>query len=154
MRWPTELPLSCTTCGADRTGEKTEVPISKYQDAQGNLNDIALVDAFPNPSSDSPDRMVLIAGDFSKLIPGDAVTASASGLDPHISPANAEIQETRVAKVRNVSPEQVQAIIDEHTDRPSLGILGDPGVNVLRLNLALDAKYPLPPPPTTQPSTH
>jgi potassium-transporting ATPase KdpC subunit len=92
----------------------------------------------------------LIAGNFTDsngrpvLIPGDAVTASGSGLDPHISPRNAEIQKGRVAKTRNISPELVQALIDQYTDGPSLGIFGDPGVNVLRLNLALDAKYPLP----------
>jgi hypothetical protein len=141
---------------ADGVGPKTQVPISKFEDAQGNLNDIALVDAFPHPQSDAPDRMTVIAADFSMLIPGDAVTASGSGLDPHISPVNAQIQKARVAKARGLSEEQIQSLIDEHTDWRSLGVLGDPGVNVLLLNLALDAKYPIPPAPaagaTTQPA--
>ena len=77
-------------------------------------------------------------------IPGDAVTASGSGLDPHISPRNAELQKKRIATARGITPEQVQKLIDEHTDRPWVGLLGDPGVNVLLLNLALDAKYPDP----------
>ena len=135
-------------------GTRTEVPLSKFQDAQGNLNDIALVDAFPHPTTpDDAKRTVLIADNFSTLIPGDAVTASGSGLDPHISPANAKLQMARVASARNIKPDQVEAILTDHTDQPSLGILGDPGVNVLMLNLALDAKYPIPAPPATQPST-
>jgi K+-transporting ATPase ATPase C chain len=72
-------------------------------------------------------------------VPADAVTASASGLDPHISPENAALQASRVAKARGLSLGQVRTLIQEYTDPASLGILGDPGVNVLRLNLALDA---------------
>ena len=71
-------------------------------------------------------------------VPADAVTASGSGLDPHISPRNAELQASRVAKVRGLAAEKVQELIRENTDEPSLGFLGEPGVNVLRLNLALD----------------
>jgi K+-transporting ATPase ATPase C chain len=137
---------------ADGTGPQAEVPISKFEDSQGNLNDVALVDAFPHPPTDTPDRMVVVAGDFSTLIPGDAVTASGSGLDPHISPANAKLQAARVAKARGLTVDQAQAVIDQHTDGPNLGVLGDPGVNVLLVNLALDAKYPMPAPPSTQPS--
>jgi K+-transporting ATPase ATPase C chain len=73
------------------------------------------------------------------LVPGDAVTASASGLDPHISLRNAEIQAPRVAQVRKLSADKVKKLIQDVTEGPDLGFLGEPGVNVLRLNLALDA---------------
>lgn len=71
-------------------------------------------------------------------IPVDAVTTSASGIDPHISPANAQLQTARVAKVRGLSEDRVAELIDENTDGRWLGIFGEPGVNVLELNLALD----------------
>jgi potassium-transporting ATPase KdpC subunit len=72
-------------------------------------------------------------------VPVDAVTASASGLDPHISPANALVQATRVAAARHLPVAEVVALVHEHTDGRSFGFLGDAGVNVLQLNLALDA---------------
>lgn len=72
-------------------------------------------------------------------VPADAVTRSSSGVDPHISVANARLQAPRVAKARGMSNEAVLALIDANTDGPQLGILGHPGVNVLKLNLALDA---------------
>ncbi len=71
--------------------------------------------------------------------PADAVTASASGLDPHISPANAALQTARVAKARGLSPARLQQLIATNTEHAFLGILGEDGVNVLKLNLALDA---------------
>jgi K+-transporting ATPase ATPase C chain len=74
------------------------------------------------------------------LVPGDAVTGSGSGLDPHISPKNAALQVSRVAKERGLSPDDVRSEIDKAMDRPSLGILGDAGVNVLKLNVALDGR--------------
>jgi potassium-transporting ATPase KdpC subunit len=77
-------------------------------------------------------------------IPADAVTTSGSGLDPQISPANAAIQVDRVAAARHVSPAQIQALVDQNTQGRSLGFLGEPGVNVLKLNIALDEKYPVP----------
>jgi K+-transporting ATPase ATPase C chain len=75
-------------------------------------------------------------------VPADAVTASASGLDPHISLHNAELQTPRVAKARSLSEDKVRELIRANTDGASLGILGEPGVNVLTLNLALDALAP------------
>ena len=74
-------------------------------------------------------------------VPADAVTGSASGLDPQISIDNADIQAARVAKARNISLSEVQALIKQNTDGRSLGIFGEPGVNVLMINIALDQKY-------------
>lgn len=73
-----------------------------------------------------------------KLVPADAVTASGSGLDPHIGLRNAELQTARVAKVRNLSADRVRELVQQNTDATDLGIFGEPGVNVLKLNLALD----------------
>lgn len=72
-------------------------------------------------------------------VPADAVTASGSGLDPHITPLNAELQTARVAKARNLAVNRVRELVAAHTVKPFAGILGDPGVNVLELNVALDA---------------
>jgi len=71
-------------------------------------------------------------------VPADAVTASGSGLDPHISVRNAELQAPRVAKARGLPLEQVLTLVRSNTDTPELGVLGEPRVNVLALNLALD----------------
>jgi K+-transporting ATPase ATPase C chain len=71
-------------------------------------------------------------------IPVDAVTTSASGIDPHISPANADLQAARIAEVRGLTPERVQKLVDDNTDGRWLGLFGEPGVNVLQLNLDLD----------------
>jgi K+-transporting ATPase ATPase C chain len=76
------------------------------------------------------------------LVPVDAVTASASGLDPHISPANAQLQVARVARERGLAPQQVAELVAQNTEERSLLIFGERRVNVLRLNLALDRLAP------------
>jgi potassium-transporting ATPase KdpC subunit len=75
-------------------------------------------------------------------VPADLVTSSASGLDPHISPAAALYQAPRIARLRKLPPERVQQLIEAHTEQRLLGLLGEPRVNVLALNLALDRAAP------------
>lgn len=76
-------------------------------------------------------------------VPADAVTAGGSGLDPNISPAYADIQVARVAKVRHVSPDQIREAVAQNSSGRGLGLFGDPCVNVLQLNLQLDHRYPV-----------
>ena len=76
------------------------------------------------------------------VIPADAVTTSASGLDPDISPAYARLQARRIATARGVPVQEVQSVIDENTQGPLLGFIGQPTVNVLMTNRALDARFP------------
>lgn len=104
-------------------------------------------DGTPNPAGDF-DGVKDLAAAFraenglaaDAVVPADAVTRSASGLDPHISLTNAEAQLARVAKARGMAVEDVRKFISTATDGAFLGLLGDPGVNVLMLNLALDEK--------------
>jgi potassium-transporting ATPase KdpC subunit len=109
-------------------------PLDGFKDAQGNLDDLKLIKAF----NDEKNPLVFTAR---TPIPADAVTASASGLDPHISPRNAELQAARVAKARSVPIDQVRTLIAAHTEPRTLGLLGEPHVNVLELNLALDEQF-------------
>ena len=80
--------------------------------------------------------------DYTGPIPSDLLTASASGLDPHLSPDSARAQAARIAKARGLSAEQVDGLIAQYTEYPDLGILGEPRNNVLALNLALDRQFP------------
>lgn len=109
-------------------------PLDTFKDAQGNLDDVKLIKAFN-------DEKAPLRFSARTPIPADAVTASASGIDPHISPRNAELQAARVARARGVSIEQVQALIGQHTEGRTLGVLGEPHVNVLEINLALDEQF-------------
>lgn len=111
------------------------MPLDTFRDARGTLDDVKLITAFNDdkaPFVFTPKRP----------IPADAVTASASGLDPDISPANARIQAVRVANSRGVAVKQVLDMIAQHTEGRFLGIFGEPRVNVLELNLDLDRRLP------------
>ena len=113
----------------------SSVPLDLFKDAQGNLDDVKLIKAF----NDTKTPLVFTP---KVQLPSDAVTGSASGLDPHISPANADLQIGRVAKARNASPDQVRSLIAQSTERPTLGFIGESRVNVLLLNVSLDQKFP------------
>jgi potassium-transporting ATPase KdpC subunit len=114
---------------------ESSMPLDRFKDDKGNLDDVKLIKAFGD------DKAPLVFA--SKVpIPADAVTASASGIDPHISPANAEIQAARVAKARGATAEQVRALVAAHSEGRTWGILGEPAVNVLELNLELDQRFP------------
>jgi potassium-transporting ATPase KdpC subunit len=113
---------------------ESSLPLDQFKDANGNLDDVRLIKAFNN------DKAPLTFTPMTP-IPSDAVTGSGSGLDPHISPANAAAQAGRVARARSISVDQVNQLIAQSTEQPTFGILGDPRVNVLQLNLALDQHF-------------
>ena len=114
---------------------ESSVPLEQFKAANGDLEDVKLIKAFNN------DRAPLVFTPKAP-IPADAVTGSASGLDPNISPANAAAQAGRVAKARGLSIDQVNQAVAQFTQGPDLGLLGEPRVNVLKLNLSLDQQFP------------
>lgn len=125
-------------CVGNNIPFESSVPLKQFLDAQGNLDDVKLIKAF---NADPP-----LVFTPKQPIPADAVTASGSGLDPQISVENAKCQVDRVARARGASPEKILELVKQYMDEPQLGLFGDAGVNVLKLNLALDRE--LPPPAT------
>jgi K+-transporting ATPase ATPase C chain len=114
----------------------SSVPLERFKDASGNLDDVKLIKAF------NDDKSPLVFTPQTQ-IPADAVTGSASGLDPHISPDNAQQQAARIAKARGASLDTITQLAAHFTEPPDLGLLGEARVNVLKLNLALDQQFPL-----------
>jgi hypothetical protein len=115
---------------------ESSAPLDGFKDAKGDLDDVKLIKAF----NDEKAPLVFTP---KAPIPADAVTGSGSGLDPHISSANALLQTGRVAKERGISPDLANQLVARFTEKPGWGILGEPRVNVLKLNLALDQSYPV-----------
>src|ERR1019366_6633930 len=114
---------------------ESSVPLDRFKDANGGLDDVKLIKAF----NDDKAPLVFKA---KAPIPADAVTASGSGLDPHISPDSARAQAARVAKARGIRVDQANQLLAQFTEGPDLGLLGEPRVNVLKLNLAMDQQFP------------
>ena len=114
---------------------ESSVPLEQFKDAQGNLDDVKLIKAF----NDDKNPLVFKS---TVPIPAEAITASASGLDPHISPAYAQAQAARVAKARHVSADDTGQLVSAMTEPADLGFWGEPRVNVLMLNIAMDQKFP------------
>jgi len=108
-------------------------PLDQFKDDKGELDDVKLIKAF------NDDKAPLVFKSKTP-IPADAITASSSGLDPHISQAAAEAQVLRVAKARSMEPDKVRSLIAANTEAADLGFLGEPRVNVLMLNIALDTQ--------------
>ena len=114
---------------------ESSMPLDRFKGADGSLDDVKMIKAF------NDDKAPLIFTPKAP-IPADAVTTSGSGLDPHISPANAQAQASRVAKARGISTDQANQIVAKFTEGSDLGLLGEPRVNVLKLNLAMDQQFP------------
>jgi potassium-transporting ATPase KdpC subunit len=118
-----------------------------FADNSGSSTGSNLGPTNPELTNKIAERVVKIRAacpDQSGPIPADLATSSASGLDPHISPAAAEYQVARVAGARSASPDVIRALIQAHTDGRTFGLLGERRVNVLTLNRELDAKFPAP----------
>ena len=122
-------------CVENNIPYESSMPLERFKGADGSLDDVKLIKAFGD------DKAPLVFTPNAP-IPADAVTASSSGLDPHISPANAEAQVSRVAKTRGISVDQANQIVAKFTEGPDLGLLGEARVNVLKLNLAMDQQFP------------
>jgi K+-transporting ATPase ATPase C chain len=139
-----------TAAGAAATGSDVTDPNNDHKTVPNDPKDLSQdISSGSNLGPTNPDLIAEVrqrVADYRRenhlaknaKVPVDAVTASASGLDPHISIANARMQAQRVARVRHLSARTVRRLIDQHTDGRSLGFLGEPGVNVLELNIALD----------------
>ena len=129
--------LSVTRTGGT-VGAVTSV--TSVNQAAGSTPFLASYDGVPVTVGAQGDGVLVpVKGTAAAVVPSDAVTASASGLDPAISPAYAALQVARVARTRGLSVAEVQKLVAEHTRRRFLGFVGEPGVQVLPLNLALDA---------------
>lgn len=113
---------------------ESSAPLDRFKDANGGLDDVKLIKGFNDEKAPLVFKPKI-------PIPADAVTASSSGLDPHISPASAQAQAPRVAKARGISVDQANELVARLTEGPDLGLLGEPRVNVLKLNLALDQRF-------------
>lgn len=127
-----------TSSGGTNLGPLSDKLINGIHDAKNP-------DGTPNPAGNFDGVKDLVAAYRAEnglaadaVVPADAVTRSASGLDPHVSPENAALQAARVAHARGMSADAVARLIDDYTDGRAFGVLGEPGVNVLLLNLALD----------------
>lgn len=122
---------------ADAT-KTIDAPYNAANSSGSNLGPISqkLVDRL------KADAETLRQSGYQGPIPADAITTSASGLDPHISPAFAALQAPLVAKARNLPEARVKALVAAHVEQPLLGLFGEPRVNVLRLNIALDGLSP------------
>ena len=131
------------TLGADPAQPGASVPAPYNAGASGASNQGATHQGLAEVVAQRVDQYRAVNGLAAQVaVPVDAVTASASGLDPHISLANAQLQVARVAKARGLTPDKVQQLVQDHTQPRTLFLLGEPRVHVLQLNLALDAAAP------------
>lgn len=123
------VPYNAAASSGSNLGPLNPALIGAEGIVQTRINALAAADADAGVQNDAP-------------IPVDLVTASGSGLDPHISPAAAQYQVARIAALRGVDVSEIQSLVDEFTEGRTLGFLGEARVNVLQLNLALDERYP------------